>query len=286
MLEIQELEGYTRIINITKQELDLDKTFNCGQAFRWKKQHNLWTSTLDNQLVILGQGVFKDGKEGLITNIKRKDCDSLLEYLDLNNDYTVEINKLELSEYEKRCFSNGTGIKILKQDLFEMIISFITSQCNTIHNIKNILNNITHRYGEEIQIDFMGEKFIEHTFPDKDTLYSLSLDDLKTCKLGFRSIYVKNFLNKLEEEKADLLSELHNSSYYEVMGMLKELDGIGDKVANCICLFGLHKLNAFPIDTHIKDILNREYEGQLPSWVNNKYAGVLQQYLFYNELKE
>ena len=141
-----------------------------------------------------------------------------------------------------------------------MIISFIISQNNNIPRIKRSIEKLCENNGGK--------------FPDIHDLQKLSFID---CGLGYRDEY----LRAIAEQWSDWDRRYPPQNYNEWKLLLKGFKGIGEKVANCILLFGLHYLDAFPVDVHIKRILDREYNGKLPEWAESKYAGLFQQYLFY-----
>ena len=276
-----------RLVGIDKNELDLDKTFDCGQAFRWHKEDSgEWVGFLGDRLVILGQGHFKDtGEQGLITNITSdNELKQLKNYLDLGMNYCKIVDKLELDkvdEFAYSCYMRGKGIHILRQDIFEVIVTFLMSQCNTMRNIRNIVNTLSNKYGTYSETEFMGKKYSGYSFPSLEQLKDCTVKDFEACKMGFRAVYLYNFIQKCLKD-SEWLDRL-KSEHYEIAKMqLLEISGIGEKVANCICLFGLHQISAFPIDTHIKRIIYDKYNGNIDIGKYGDIAGIIQQYIYYN----
>ena len=164
----------------------------------------------------------------------------------------------------KAAYEFGSGIRILRQDLWEVIISFIISQNNNIPRIKKSIKLICD--------DTNGK------FPDWCDLSNMNLSDKG---LGYRDEYIRNACYARATTFTD--DDLE-SGYANAKAQLMKIKGIGEKVANCILLFSLHYLDSFPVDTHIRKIIDREYGGELPDWAFGKYAGLFQQYLFYYEI--
>ena len=276
-----------RLVGIDKNELDLDKTFDCGQAFRWHKEDSgEWVGFIGDRLVVLGQGQFKDtGEQGLITNLTSdKELEQLENYLDLRMNYCDTVDKLELNkvdEFAYSCYMRGKGIHILRQDLFEVIVTFLMSQCNTMRNIRNIVNTLSKNYGTYSETEFMGKRYSGYSFPRLEQLKDCTVTDFEACKMGFRAGYLYNFIRKCLED-SDWLDRLKSENYEAAKLDLLEISGIGEKVANCICLFGLHQISAFPIDTHIKRIIYDKYNGNIDIGKYGDVAGIIQQYIYYN----
>lgn len=175
----------------------------------------------------------------------------------------------------------GSGIRILRQDLWEMIVSFLISQQNNIVRIRRCIRNICEKYGEARMND-KGE--IYYTFPAPEALSVLEEDALKECNLGYRSKYVVRTARSVVSEEVDL-EAIRKMPYKKAKEELLKLLGVGEKMAECICLFALHHLQAFPVDTHIQQALNSHYKRGFPKRRYKGYEGVMQQYVFYWELK-
>lgn len=270
----------TRIINISKDELDLDKTLKCGQAFRWNKIDNItWCGVINQNVVLLANMKFSDGKEGIATNLDIDKANCLIEYLDLNVNYTEEISKLKLDNFAIKAYEKGKGIHILKQDLFEMIITFLMSQFNSMRNITNIVEKLSMRFGNKIETEFNGRVYERYSFPTLEQLKDITEQEALNCSIGLRVKYLLPLLKRISNNP-EILEKLKNMDYNSAMKELQKFSGIGEKVANCICLFALHHIQAFPVDIHIKRIL--ESEGTNINISNyGKYAGIIQQYMYY-----
>ena len=265
------------IINdITRDELDLDKTLNCGQAFRWNKDSkNNWIGVVDKEIWILRQY-----ENYIVTNIKSSNKEKLIYYFNLDMNYTDEISKLDLDAYAKRAYECGKGIHILRQDLFETMITFLMSQFNSMHNIRLIVEKLSTRYGNKLVEKWLDDEIVRYTFPTLEQLSKCSYDDFMNCSIGLRTNYLISMINYLNDNY-NILNYLKNCNYNNAIFALKKFDGIGDKVANCIALFSLHHVEAFPIDVHIKRIINEEYSGSIDISRYGQYAGIIQQYMYY-----
>ena len=221
-------------------------------------------------------------------------------YFDLETDYDAYIRAIDpMDDYLSKAAAFGNGIRILNQDLWEMIITFIISQQKTIPAIRALVETLSEKYGTRYKILPTVSGYY-YAFPSPEELNRASLDDLLALKLGYRAKYIKRTCEDVCSGKLDL-DRLMKLNYADSMEVLLSCYGIGVKVANCICLFGLHHIGAFPVDTWIKKILLREYApkshctGHVPETrlcealiAENfsKYpgfAGVLQQYIFFYE---
>lgn len=241
-------------------------------------------------------------------------------YFDLETDYDSYIRVIDpTDDYLSKAAAFGSGIRILNQDLWEMIITFIISQQKTIPAIRALVEALSEKYGTRYEIlseyslhnskstpvdmqfpDGYAEHCTFYAFPTPEELNRASLDDLLALKLGYRAKYIKRTCEDVCSGKLDL-DRLRGLNYSDSMETLLSCYGIGIKVANCICLFGLHHIGAFPVDTWIKKILLQEYApkskctGQVPesrlceALIEENFskypgfAGVLQQYIFFYE---
>lgn len=203
-------------------------------------------------------------------------------YFNLAGDYGFYIREINPRDrYLKNAAEFGYGIRILQQDLWEMIVSFLISQQNNIVRIRRCIENICERYGEK-RVNADGG--IYYTFPKPETLAVLDEDVLKECNLGYRSKYVVRTARSIVSGEVNL-DAVQQMPYEQAKKELLKLYGVGEKVADCICLFALHHLQAFPVDTHINQALQQHYKRGFPKQRYKGFEGVLQQYIFYYELK-
>lgn len=260
------------IINNIK-DMNLKHVFDCGQCFRWNENEDgSYTGIVGDYACVAKL----DEVAGQLTlNVSGGDVEFWSNYLDLDTDYGVIKQILAEKEPKIRTAEEeGYGIRILRQDFYETLISFIISQNNNIPRIKKCIEAICETYGKKI--DFEGE--IYYGFPEAEVLAGLEEADLAKLKLGYRSAYIIKAAKRFLEEGVPEDPE-HVLDYY----------GVGPKVANCIKLFGLRQLEAFPIDTWVKKIMNDMY-GFDESDVKGMqafaaehfgvYGGIAQQYLF------
>ncbi|MDE6607452.1 MAG: 8-oxoguanine DNA glycosylase [Lachnospiraceae bacterium] len=202
-------------------------------------------------------------------------------YFDLEGDYCACIGQIDPKDaYLMQAADFGKGIRILKQELWEMIVSFLISQQNNIARIRRCIQNICEVYGEK-RTNLHGG--IYYGFPTAAVLAELDDDDLKACNLGYRSKYVVRAAKSVAYGETDL-EAIYEMPYGEAKNNLLKLYGVGEKVADCICLFALHHLQAFPVDTHISQALQSHYKSGFPKRRYQGMQGIMQQYIFYYEL--
>lgn len=204
-----------------------------------------------------------------------------IRYFDLDCNYSEYINMINpRDKYLTAAAEMGKGIRILQQDLWEMIISFLISQQNNITRVKRCIENISRKFGER-KVSSTGVEY--YAFPMPQALAAATEEQLLECNLGYRAKYVLDTARKVTFGDISLDS-LYDMTYKAVRKELLNLYGVGEKVADCICLFGLHQLDAFPVDTHIRQALDAHYKRGFPNRRYKGYRGVMQQYIFYYEL--
>ena len=272
------------------KSFELVDIFDCGQCFRWNKQPD------GSYTGIFGKNVMNVQKNGNVVTFKGI-CDGNIKeivenYFDLNRDYEEIKNKLsQIDENVKKSIEYGKGIRILNQDLWEMIISFIISANNNIPRIKGIIERLAQKYGKEIE--WNGEKY--YTFPTPEELKDVIVEDYRKLGLGFRDIRLYETVHMVLDKKVDLNEMQQNPNTYEVREQLLSLSGVGPKVADCILLFStLKRFEVFPIDVWVRRVMNELYiKNEDETKVNKKdieklakekfgnLAGIAQQYLFY-----
>lgn len=289
MIEITEFKtenGINAVLVKNAPRLDIFKTFDCGQCFRFDP-----VSVFGNEYEVGGVAfgkyfVFAQGADGELSvyNATKKDFDTYLHsYLDFLADYAEVDNRIisvSQSEHMKRAVEYGSGIRILRQNPWECMISFIISQNNNIPRIKKIINSLCKTYGEKIE--FLGNAYF--TFPTPEKLADISESELaEATKMGFRAKYVLEAAKWVLDNPLELERLAKDADYVAGLDTLCQIKGIGPKVASCILLFGLHKTEAFPIDVHIKRTLERYFPNGLDIASLGETAGIAQQYLFYYE---
>ena len=204
------------------------------------------------------------------------------EYFDLSASYSDYIARIDRQDdYLKSAAEFGSGIRILRQNTWEMIITFILSQQNNIPRIKGLIRTLCEKYGERRETP---DGRVYDTFPRAEELAQATEEELRELKLGYRSKYICQTAKMIAGGDIDL-DALREMEYPQARTELMRLSGIGGKVADCICLFALHQMDAFPVDTHINKVLERHYPDGFPFERYQGCAGVMQQYIFYYDLK-
>ena len=273
------------------ETFNLKDIFECGQCFRWNEEENgsytgIWKENIVN--------IKKEGQDFVFTGICKNGNfeEEIQKYFDLDRNY--EQIKKELAKkdkYMKTSIAYGKGIRILNQDLWETIISFIISANNNIPRIKGIIERLAKTYGNKIE---WNEKAY-YTFPTPRQLKDVTVEEYRKLGLGFRDIRLYETTNMILEGKVDLQELEKNPNTIEVREKLLTLSGVGPKVADCILLFSdLKRLEVFPIDVWVRRVMNDLYikekdetkvnKKQIEALAKAKFgnlAGLAQQYLFY-----
>lgn len=260
------------------ENFKLDQICDSGQCFRMERigPNEFRVLAGDKYLEICQQG-----KRCIFSCSEEEFSAFWQKYFDLEEDYGRYIRQINpRDKYLTQAAAFGDGIRILRQDLWEMIVSFLISQQNHIARIRRCIGNICEEYGKP-QVNFRGERY--WAFPTPESLASLEEDALKSCNLGYRSKYVVRAARAVVSGETDL-EKIQGLSYGQAREELLKLFGVGEKVADCICLFALHQLDAFPVDTHIRQALEAHYKRGFPNRRYRGSRGVMQQYIFYYEL--
>ena len=249
---------------------DLPHTLDCGQAFRWEeKRDGLWCGVAVDRYLELEK--LKDGTV-ILYNTTKQDFESFwCEYFDLNRNYNDIISAISGNEILKNAAEFGKGIRVLNQEPWETLCSFIISQNNNIKRIKGIISRLCENFGEN-----MGDFY---SFPSAEKIASLSLDDLAVLRSGFRAKYILDAANKISNKEIDLYN-LKNLSVDDARNELMKIKGVGPKVADCALLFSHRHIDAFPKDVWIKRAMQVLFDGELPKEAV-PYAGIVQQYIFF-----
>ena len=269
---------------------ELRDIFECGQCFRWNKEADESYTGVFEQNVL---NVKKEKNKIVFTGICRDDIKKTVEkYFDLSRDYEEIKRKLsKIDENMKKSIEYGQGIRILNQDLWETIISFIISANNNIPRIKGIIERLSAKYGTPIQ----WKDNTYYTFPEPKDLENVSVEEYRNLGLGFRDVRLYETTQMILQNKINLQEIQNNPNTIEVRDKLLQLSGVGPKVADCILLFStLKRFEVFPIDVWVRRVMNDLYiknedenkvsKKQIESLAKEKFgnlAGLAQQYLFY-----
>lgn len=264
--------------------------FECGQCFRWDEEPDgSYTGIVKDNVI----NVKKVDNTVYFTSLSADDLKNLVDdYFDLGRDYEkIKETLSKIDEYLENSIRYGNGIRILNQDLWETIISFIISANNNIPRIKGIINRISQKYGNKIE--WNGKEY--YTFPTVENLAKATVEDLRNLGLGFRDVRVYETTHKILNKEVDLEKLHQEPDTQKVRDTLLTLSGVGPKVADCILLFStLKRFDVFPIDVWVRRVMNELYiknedetkvnKREIEKLAKEKYGdleGLAQQYLFY-----
>jgi N-glycosylase/DNA lyase len=287
-INIGEIDNGIVIENV--KNFELTHIFDCGQCFRWTRQKN------DNYIgVAFGKVIEVEKKDNniIIYNTDEKDFkDIWLDYFDLRRDYASIKEELSKDELLKQSVEFGHGIRILQQEPFELVISFIISANNRIPMIKRAIDNISRKWGKEIQY----KENTYYAFPSIEDLAHASLEEIEACGVGFRAKYIADTVGKIYKSITEEYRQEYDLNFIKAQSddgcheALQIFNGIGPKVADCIMLFSMNKYSAFPVDVWVKRAMQHFYLApdvslkKIRDFGRNKFgqlAGFAQQYLFY-----
>ena len=287
--------------------LSLRQIAQSGQCFRMTPlpEHKLPVDA-DSGYRIISRGLWLNIwqiNEQLVLDCPKENLYFWLSYFDYETDYQAVLSSVSPEDsYLQAAAQAGCGIRILRQDPWEMIITFVISQQKTIPNIRDLVEALSSSYGTPLTSSPSEEPArqpVLYSFPTPEQLAAATLEELQSLKLGYRSKYIYQLA---QDTAAGILnlSALKEMPYKEAMSYLTSFYGIGKKVANCVCLFGLHHIDAFPVDTWIEKILMEQYYtkrryGRMPKArlydqiIHDHFgqykgcAGIMQQYIFHFE---
>lgn len=266
MVEYEVLQNGIRINN--PPNFDLAQTLDCGQAFRWSQNDGVWSGVAGGRYIEL----YSDENGIVLKNTTESDFTTFwADYFDLERDYGKIISEISTDKTLKTAASYGSGIRILHQEPYEALCSFIISQNNNIPRIKGIIERLCRKCGEK-----KGEHF---AFPSAEKVAALSEQELRDIGCGFRARYVLDAAKKVADGTIDLEC-LKKCDTKTALDTLMSIKGVGPKVADCTMLFGLNRIEAFPQDVWIKRAMKNLFPNGLPECAV-PYAGIVQQYIFY-----
>ncbi|MHA1358806.1 MAG: DNA-3-methyladenine glycosylase family protein [Candidatus Helarchaeota archaeon] len=274
---------------------DLDISLSCGQVFRWTLIDGWWYGVVRDKIIKIRQR--HDELDFEIFPPPSDPIAYITRYFRLDDDLNSIYRDIKKDRHLTAAIKNAYGLRLIRQDPWECMISFIISQQNQIPKIKRSLEIIAQKFGTPIEID--GQKF--YTFPNPDQLTSAKFTELKSafdqggCALGYRAKYVLSSALFIANHSLNFaLEDLRNIPYDKAYKILQDsFYGVGPKVADCILLFSLDKLEAFPLDTWIRKIILNLYFKDAPKPINDRilrkfctqyfgqYAGYAQEYLYY-----
>ncbi len=262
--------------------INVENTINSGQVFLWKRNKGNWYG-------VDGQDILKVSESGTVKSYQNVKTDFFRKRDDVNE----IIKSISKDRVTKKAVKQYLGLRILEQDPFQCMISFIVSSNSNIQKIKNSLEKISRKFGDKIE--FEDQEFF--LFPKPEKLAKASINEIKSCGVGYRSKFIKDAANMMALKKIDFKT-LKKTDYQNAKKEICLIPGIGNKVADCILLFSLNKLEAFPLDRWMirileryysdkfqletKTITEKQYEILHEKIVNyfGPYAGYAQQFLF------
>ncbi len=248
---------------------DLSQTFDCGQCFRWNKNGNSYSGVaFDRELE-----VFSEDEEIIFTGTTTEKFNSIWKnYFDFSTDYKkIGENFSNFNPVLKKAYEFCPGIRILKQDFWETLCSFIISQNNNIPRIKKIISSLCEQFGNKLENNY--------SFPTAEKLSLLNENDLQPIKSGFRAKYIIDAAQKIASGEVNL-QKISTMPIENAREELKKIKGVGNKVADCVLLYGMHRLESFPMDVWMKRVMDYFFPGQTPE-IFGDYAGIAQQYLYH-----
>lgn len=267
---------------------NLKYTLECGQCFRWDKiSEDEYVGVISDRVIKIKQ----DGDKLIIRSSNMENIEDVIKkYFDLYEDYgRVESLISKIDTNVNKAVKNTTGIRILNQDFFETLISYIISANNNIPRISKSVNLISRMYGKKVE--FEGKDY--YLFPTAEELKDVPIDGFRKCGVGFRDAYIYNTVKVVLDERINF-DKLSNLQTDILRDKLLSFKGVGNKVADCILLFAFGRKETFPIDVWVERVMQvlyfKETNGTLKKkdilkYANEhflKYAGIVQQHLFYN----
>ena len=282
----------------TVTPFNLEHTLKCGQSFRWEKHGDWWYGVVKDKIIKIRQTTDRLQFE---TFPEKVNIDFVVKYFRLDDDLPYILSKINKDKHISRAIQNFRGLRINRQEPWECLISYICATYKNIPAIKKMILNLSQRFGEKISFD----NHVFYTFPKPKDLAKASLEELKKCKLGFRAKSVLK-TSKIIHKKQFKFKPLKEIGYEKAKRELLSLPGVGQKVADCVLLFSLDKLEAFPVDVWMKRIMlefyNKYFQRVFVKKVTSKksitpneyreinsfgikhfgeYAGYAQEYLFH-----
>jgi N-glycosylase/DNA lyase len=283
-------------LNIEACPFNLDFTLCCGQVFRWEKKGEWWYGVVDNRPLRVRQTnnilEFHNVGEALVRR-----------YFSLDHDLQRISSEIGKDAHVRKALEEFWGLRIIRQEPWECLISFVCATYKSVAAIRNMLQKLSARFGEKARYD--GCDF--YSFPSPKKLASATLKDLESCGLGYRAKYVKKTSERVNSGECEL-EVIRKMPYEQAKNVLQNLPGVGSKVADCILLFSMDKLEAYPVDVWVRRITMKYYSEHFPaafvrklssknSFSNSdyekmnafgrryfgEYAGYAQEYLYHYE---
>lgn len=276
------------LLKLDGEAFNLDCTLRCGQVFRWSKEGDTWTGVVAGRALRL-----KQAGNHLIVEAEPRgvDAEFIRRYFRLDDDLPLILDEIGKDAFILDAIHALPGLRLVRQEPWECLASYICSSYNNIPRIRSMVSRLCERFGEKIGCQGM------HRFPSASALSKLTYAELGGCGLGFRARYLRDSAKAVVDHRIDL-DGLRRTPYEEAKADLMRLPGVGHKVADCVCLFALDKLEAFPVDVWVRRIMVTAYSRHIPRHSSTlttreyleinafgrgyfgRYAGYAQQYLY------
>ena len=273
-----------------EQPLDLESTLESGQAFRWRRTGAWWNGVLEGHVVELRERPGGLQYRSSLSIPQGMDV-ALSRYFRLDDDLPAIQRSLSQDPEVARAIADYPGLRLLRQEPWECLVSFICSSNSNIPRIRGIIERMARSFGRPVGLG-RRRRF---TFPSPEALAEAGEKRLAKLRLGYRAAYVARTARIVAEGRLSLLA-LREAGYQEAKDALLELPGVGEKVADCVLLFSLEKLEAFPVDVWVRRALEERYLGgekrppkALAAWARDRFGrhgGYVQQYLFHRRRSE
>lgn len=269
MMGIRQTEHGVELVRT--EDFDLAQTLDCGQSFRWRQEEDGSFSGIAFGRTLR---ILREGENLLLCDITTEEFNSVWKaYFDLDFDYgALKLELAGISPVMAEAIRYAPGMRLLRQEPWEALCSFIISQNNNIPRIKGIILRMCEAFGRPLPDG-------GHAFPTAQDIAGLHLEDLAPLRAGFRAKYLLDAAQKVASGEIDL-DHTAALPLEEARAKLQTIQGIGPKVADCVLLYGMHRLEAFPMDVWMKRAMRVLFPGESPS-LFGKYAGIAQQYLFH-----
>ena len=264
-------------------DLNLDHTLDCGQVFRWEHEGDWWVGVVTGD-VIRARHDIESGTVLVDSSLSREFVAS---YFRLDDDLPLILDSIDKDRYVGEAIEKYHGLRLIRQEPWECMISYMLATASSIPTIKKRISLLSRMFGEKI-----GEGY--YSFPDAASLADADESDICECKLGFRAGRIQRAAQQVADGEF-CFDELFEMDYLGARARLMEVEGIGEKVADCILLFSLDKMESFPVDTHVRQVVEEYYSGdeyfgdkmnnhKMGEWGRRyfgEYCGYAQEYLYY-----
>ena len=250
--------------------LDLSLTLDCGQSFRWSENPDgSWHGVVRGKSV---DALIEDGSLVISGDVNEEDRMMWYEYFDIGRDYETVCNRLKADKWLSEAVTAYPGIRILRQEPWETLCSFIISQNNNIPRIKGIISRLCAEFGDDAgNGDF--------SFPSAEVIAEKTAEDLAGLRAGFRVKYILDAARRVSSGEIDL-KQISSMPIEQARTQLMKINGVGPKVAECALLYGFGRVEAFPVDVWVRRIMDELYPEGLPECTDG-VQGIAQQYLFH-----